>query len=253
MFSILEQFEVLPVIKIVSGIYDISVTNITLTLFIVFIVSYIFLSGLMYNKTASYYVSNPNRWQSLAEITYLIILTTIKENVKSIAGNQYVPLVSFVFIYIMSLNLIGLIPYNFTITSQMILVATLCFSLFIGININFVLMHSTKYFSLFLPAGSKIALAIFLVPIELISHFFKPISLSIRVFANMMAGHTLLKIIAGFSYAVIDSYGLMLSLYFLPLILLLPLFVLEFGVAMVQAFVFSTLICIYINESINLH
>lgn len=253
MFSILEQFEVLPVIKIVSGIYDISVTNITLTLFIVFIVSYIFLSGLMYNKTASYYVSNPNRWQSLAEITYLIILTTIKENVKSIAGNQYVPLVSFVFIYIMSLNLIGLIPYNFTITSQMILVATLSFSLFIGININFVLMHSTKYFSLFLPAGSKIALAIFLVPIELISHFFKPISLSIRVFANMMAGHTLLKIIAGFSYAVIDSYGLMLSLYFLPLILLLPLFVLEFGVAMVQAFVFSTLICIYINESINLH
>jgi ATP synthase subunit 6 len=253
MFSILEQFEVLPIIRIFSGIYDVSVTNITLTLFIVFIVSYIFLSGLMYNKTASYYVYNPNRWQSLVEIIYLIILTTIKENVKSIAGNQYVPLVSFVFIYIMSLNLIGLIPYNFTITSQIILVATLSFSLFIGININFVLTHSTKYFSLFLPAGSKIALAIFLVPIELISHFFKPISLSIRVFANMMAGHTLLKIIVGFSYAVIDSYGLMLSLYFLPLILLLPLFVLEFGVAMVQAFVFSTLICIYINESINLH
>ena len=104
-----------------------------------------------------------------------------------------------------------------------------------------------------LPPGTSVALSFLLVPIELISFVFKPISLSIRLFANMMAGHTLLKVIAGFGYTLMSASGSLFLLHIFPLLLLVPLFFLELGVAIIQSFVFSILICIYINDALNLH
>ncbi|MEY4050709.1 MAG: synthase subunit 6 [Bacteroidota bacterium] len=109
------------------------------------------------------------------------------------------------------------------------------------------------FFALFLPPGTSIVLAFLLVPIELISYVFKPVSLSIRLFANMMAGHTLLKVIAGFACTLMANSGILFLLHYVPLLILIPLFGLELGVALIQSFVFSILICIYLNDSINLH
>jgi ATP synthase subunit 6 len=108
-------------------------------------------------------------------------------------------------------------------------------------------------FSLFLPPGTSIVLAFLLVPIEFISYIFKPISMSIRLFANMMAGHTLLKVIAGFAFSLVTASGIFFFVHIVPLVILVPLFVLELGVALIQSFVVSVLIAIYLNDAINLH
>lgn len=125
--------------------------------------------------------------------------------------------------------------------------------MFIGINIICARKHGMKMFSLFLPPGTSIGLAFLLVPIEFISYIFKPISLSIRLFANMMAGHTLLKVIAGFAFALVTASGGLFIVHLVPLLILIPLFGLELGVALIQSFVFSVLISIYLNDALNLH
>jgi ATP synthase subunit 6 len=110
-----------------------------------------------------------------------------------------------------------------------------------------------NFFSLFLPGGTSIGFAFLLVPIEFVSYFFKPISLSVRLFANMMAGHALLKVIAGFGFILMGKTGIFFILQYVPLLILIPLFFLELAVAIIQAFVFCILICIYLNDAINLH
>jgi ATP synthase subunit 6 len=106
---------------------------------------------------------------------------------------------------------------------------------------------------LFLPAGTSLGLAFLLVPVELISYFFKPLSLAIRLFCNMMAGHTLLKVFAGFAWSLSSGSGIVMLLQIIPLLILVPLYGLELGVALIQAFVFSLLTCIYLNDAVNLH
>lgn len=114
-------------------------------------------------------------------------------------GQKYFPFIFSVFLFVLIANVIGLVPYSFTITSHLVLTFSLALTTFIGINIICVREHGFHVFSLFLPPGSSLGLAFLLVPIELVSYIFRPISLSVRLFANMMAGHTLLKVIAGFS------------------------------------------------------
>jgi len=111
----------------------------------------------------------------------------------------FFPFIFTLFIFILSLNLIGLIPYSFAVTSHLIVTFTFALMIFIGINIICINKHGMNMLSLFLPAGSSFLLAILLVPIEIVSYLFRPISLSVRLFANIMAGHTLLKVIAGFA------------------------------------------------------
>ena len=151
------------------------------------------------------------------------------------------------------MNLVGLIPFSFTLTSHIIVTFAFALILFIGINIIGVKKFGIQYFSLFLPPGTSIVLSLLLVPIELISYIFKPVSLSIRLFANMMAGHTLLKVIAGFGFTLMNLGGGLFFLHYLPLLLLIPLLGLELAVALIQTFVFSILICIYLNDALNLH
>lgn len=195
----------------------------------------------------------PNSWQALLEIVHNLIVALVKDNVRDETASKFFPVVFTVFFLITLLNLIGLIPYSFTLTSHLIITFTLSLSLFLGINIIACRKYGIKIFSLFLPAGTSVLLALLLVPIELISYVFKPISLSIRLFANMMAGHTLLKVIAGFSVTMSAAGGfLFFILHYVPLLILIPLFALELGVALIQAFVFTILVCIYINDAINI-
>jgi ATP synthase subunit 6 len=125
--------------------------------------------------------------------------------------------------------------------------------LFLGIVYFTIKKHKLSFFELFLPSGTPVVLALILVPVEIISYIFKPISLSIRLFANMMAGHTLLKVISWFAFALMQFNGALFFLHTIPLVLLIPLFMLEFAVALIQALVFSILISIYINEATKLH
>jgi ATP synthase subunit 6 len=182
-----------------------------------------------------------------------MVMSLVVDNIKSKEGQYFFPLVFTIFMFVLSMNLIGLVPFSFTVTSHIIVTFGLSLAIFIGINIICIKKHGIKFFCLFLPAGTSITLALLLVPIEVISYMFKPISLSIRLFANMMAGHMLLKVIAGFAFTLMANIGILFLVHFFPLLILIPLFLLELGVALIQAFVFSILICIYLNDSINLH
>ena len=124
---------------------------------------------------------------------------------------------------------------------------------FIGINIIGGQTHGVHFFSLFFPPGSPLGLAPLLIPIEIVSYIFRPISLSVRLFANMMAGHTLLKVIGGFAWNMMSSSGLLFIAHFVPIFVLILLMGLELGVAIVQAYVFIILTCIYLSDAISLH
>lgn len=195
----------------------------------------------------NYFFVIPNVWQKsvefVAEITAQLISDIISTN-----NEKYFPLISVLFNFILFSNLIGLLPYSFTTTSHLIVTFTLSFSVFIGINIITVEKYKMKTFSLFLPANTTFFLALLLVPIEFISYIAKPISLGVRLFINLMAGHSLLKVIIGFSWNMLllengTSAGLIL-----PMIILVILFGLELGVALIQTYVFIILTCIYIQD-----
>jgi len=251
-FSPLEQFQVLPIFSVYLNFIDISLTNETIILVLILFFSLVLFTSLVKEQESGYFIV-PNRWQSVIEIIYKLILSLVTDNIKDKKNQHFFPLVFSIFFLLLSINLIGLIPYSFTLTSHLIVTLTLSLSIFIGINIICVRLHGINFFSLFLPAGTSVVLAFLLVPIELISYIFKPISLSIRLFANMMAGHTLLKVIAGFAFTLMGNVGILFLLHYVPLLILIPLFGLELGVALIQSFVFSILICIYLNDAINLH
>ena len=141
----------------------------------------------------------------------------------------------------------------FNITSHLIVTFALSFSTFIGVNIIGFQRHKINMLSLFIPANTSFALALILVPIEFISYIAKPISLGVRLFINLMAGHTLLKVIAGFSWSLILLEDLISFAHLVPLLILVILMGLELGVALIQAYVFTILTCIYLNDSVNLH
>jgi len=168
-------------------------------------------------------------------------------------GEKYFPFISVIFTFVLFSNLIGLIPYSFTITSHLIVTFFLGLSIFIGVNIIGVTHHKLSFLTLFYPAGISFYLGLLLVPIEFISHIFKPISLSVRLFANMMSGHTLLKVIGGFGWKMLMLGGVYIVLHYIPLLILFALYGLELGVACIQAYVFVILIIIYLKDSINLH
>ena len=152
------------------------------------------------------------------------------------------------FNFILFSNLMGLIPYTFTATSHVIVTFILSFAVFIGINIIIWNKYKLQIFSLFLPANTTFFLALLLVPIEFISYIVRPISLGVRLFVNLMAGHTLLKVIVGFSWSMLLLENFMSFGMFFPMLILVLLFGLELGVALIQTYVFVILTCIYINE-----
>lgn len=250
-YSPLEQFDILPIVPLFLNTFDVSITNETVILFLGF--SGLFFLSSLTRRSDTFLPLVPTNIQIIFETIFKLIASLIKDNLVTSNKEHYFPLIVSTFFFISLLNGIGLIPYSFTLTSHIIITFALSLAIYIGINIICIRKFGILYFSLFLPSGTSFVLALLLVPIELISYLFKPISLSIRLFANMMAGHTLLKVIAGFASDLMHSTGLFFIIHLVPLAILFPLFGLECGVALIQAFVFSILICIYINDALNFH
>lgn len=249
-FSPLEQFQILPIIPIYFGSFDFSLTNGAIISFIG--LSSFFLALFSLNKKKNTFNLVPNRVQFLFETIYGVVFGLLNDNVGPI-GKSFFPYIFTLFSFILISNIIGLVPYSFTITSHLIVTFALAFMTFVGINLVCIREHGINMLSLFLPPGSSMVLALLLVPIELVSYVFRPISLSVRLFANMMAGHTLLKVIAGFAWTMMLAGGGLLVAHVIPLAILVLLMGLELGVAIIQAYVFTILTCIYLNDAIHLH
>lgn len=249
--SPLEQFEILPVIPVRFGPIDFSISNDFIIGGLLIFFLYVYFSALRGPDNSSYII--PGRWQAVIYLIQKLVMNLLTGNVNNKKAELFFPVLFMLFVTILGMNLIGLIPYSFTITSNIMVTFFISLSVFIGINIVCYREHGIHFFSLFLPPGTSLGLAFLLVPIELISYVFKPISLSIRLFANMMAGHTLLKVIAGFAFSLMTASGLTFLISYVPLLILVPLYGLELAVAFIQTFVFSILITIYLNDALNLH
>jgi len=251
----LEQFQIISLLPINFLNLDFSFTNSLL----MSILTFVFFNRMIYflssdtnylNKETFFMI--PNTWQIFVETIYDMTSQLLFDNI-NMEGEKYFPYVSMIFIFILFSNLSGLIPYSFTVTSHIIITFTLSFSIFIGINIIGINRHGFNMLSLIIPANSAFAIALILVPIEFISYLVRPISLGVRVFINLMAGHALLKVIVGFSWSMLLLENFISLIHLVPLIILVVLMFLELAVACIQAYVFTVLICIFLNDSINLH
>jgi F-type H+-transporting ATPase subunit a len=252
--SPLEQFSILPLIPMKIGNLYFSFTN--SSLFMLLTLSLVLLLIHFVTKKGGGNLV-PNAWQSLVELIYDFVLNLVNEQIGGLSGNvkqKFFPCILVTFTFLLFCNLQGMIPYSFTVTSHFLITLGLSFSIFIGITIVGFQRNGLHFLSFLLPAGVPLPLAPFLVLLELISYCFRALSLGIRLFANMMAGHSLVKILSGFAWTMLCMNDL---LYFIgdlgPLFIVLALTGLELGVAILQAYVFTILICIYLNDAINLH
>jgi len=237
----LEQFEIKTLVPIHLGEVNASLTNSGLFMMITVAAVTLFLTLGMRNRSLV-----PGRWQSLAELSYEFIAGMIRDNVGS-EGRQYFPFIFSLFMFILFANLIGLIPYTFTFTSHIVVTFAMALTVFLGVTVIAIARHGLHFFSFFLPKGVPMVMAPILVPIEILSYLSRPISMSIRLFANMMAGHTMMKVFAGF----IIPLGILGG--WAPLAVDMALTVFEFLVAFLQAYVFTVLTCLYLNDAIKLH
>jgi ATP synthase subunit 6 len=255
MLAPLEQFKLIALLPLSFLTIDFSLTNVLIVSFIILIFFLFFLfffKKYQINSDFFYFYYIPTISQSFIELFNTISIQLVYSNLNK-KGEKFYPYVCTLFFLILFCNLIGLIPYSFTLTSHLIITFFLSFSVFIGVNLIGFERHTFALFSLIIPANSSLILALVLVPIEFVSYIAKPISLGVRLFINLMAGHTLLKVILGFSWSLIlvDSFFYFI-LHLIPLCLLVILMGLELGVALIQAYVFTILTCIYLNDSINL-
>ena len=246
----LEQFQVISFFPIQLFCLDFSFTNLLFINLIVLSFCVLIIHLISSKDKTLFFL--PCNWQNAVESIYGVGYTLLFDNL-NLKGEKFFPFISILFIYILLANLIGLVPYSFTITSHLIVTFILSFSIFIGLNIICINIYKFEMLSLFIPSNTSFGLALLLVPIEFVSYIFKPISLGVRLFANLMAGHTLLKVIVGFSWSMLLLESFLSIFHIVPLLILVILMGLELGVAIIQAYVFTILTCIYLNDSINLH
>jgi ATP synthase subunit 6 len=237
--SPLEQFQIFPVWHLFLSSFDFSITNATVII-ILGLSLYCFIFEALKIKEDFFLI--PNRIQVLVEGIFITAIHLIKDSVGK-KGQEYFPFVFSVFSFVLTANLIGLIPCSFTITSHLSVAFALSGITFFGLNLICLREHNYHLLILFLPSGSSLSLAFILVPIEFVSYFVRPISLAVRLFANMMAGHTLLKVIAGFAWIIMATGGFLFVGHFIPLVILVVVMALEMGVALIQSYVFTVLTC----------
>jgi len=185
----------------------------------------------------------------MVEMSYEAIAGMIRDTVGS-GGKKYFPFIFSLFMFVLIANLSGMVPYTFTVTSHIAVTFALAAVVFLGVTIIGFAKHGLGYLKLFAPSGVPRPVLFLLVPIEIISYLMRPISLSVRLFANMMAGHVMLKVFAGF---VISLGAVLVPLGIFPLAFMVALTGLEVLVAVLQAYIFSILTCIYLNDAIHLH
>lgn len=252
--SPLEQFAILPLIPIKIGNLYFSFTNPSLSMLLTLSFVLVLVHFVTKNGGGN---SVPNAWQSLVELIYDFVPNPVNEQIGGLSGNvkqKFSPRISVTFTFSFFRNPQGMIPYSFTVTSHFLITLGLSFPIFIGITIVGFQRNGLHFLSFSLPAGVPLPLAPFLVLLELIPHCFRALSSGIRLFANMMAGHSSVKILSGSAWTMLCMNDL---LYFIgdpgPLFIVLALTGPELGVAISQAHVSTISICIYLNDATNLH
>jgi F-type H+-transporting ATPase subunit a len=193
----------------------------------------------------------PGRWQSAVESVHEFVRGMVDENIGP-KGRAYVPFIFSLFIFILASNLMGLLPYSFTVTSHIAVTFAFAALIFVLCVVIGFAKHGLHFFSLFVPPQTPVILLPLIMLIEMISFLSRPLTLSIRLFANMTAGHILLKVFAGFIISLGLAGGAYAAIGVLPLMMNVGLYALELLVAVVQAYVFALLTCVYLNDSINL-
>ena len=246
MASPLEQFEIKTIIPIELSGYDISFTNSSLAMLgSIFIITFVLFLGL--RKTTLI----PGKLQSFIELSYEFIANMISDNIGK-EGIKYFPFIFTLFFFILLGNLVGMLPFSFTWTSHIIVTFAISFFIFLAATFIAIFKHGIiNFLAFFAPSGVPKVMLLLLVPIEIISYLSRPVSLSVRLFANMMAGHTLLKVIGGFVFVLGINTFLVGAL--IPVTFLIALTGLEIVIAFLQAYVFAILTCLYINDAIHLH
>jgi len=237
----LEQFDINTLVPIKLGAVDASLTNSGIYMILIVIAVTLFLTLSIRRRGMV-----PGRWQSMAELSYEFIAGMVRDNVGP-EGRAYFPFVFSLFMFILFANLIGLVPYSFTVTSHIIVTFSLAALVFLGVTTIGLIRHKLHFFTYFMPPGVPLLMAPILIPIEVVSYLSRPVSLSIRLFANMMAGHTMLMVFAAF----VIPLGFMGG--WAPLTVNVALNGFEFLVAVLQAYVFTVLTCIYLHDAIHLH
>jgi F-type H+-transporting ATPase subunit a len=249
--SPLDQFEIKNLINLelnILGNIQISLTNIglylTLSTAIVLILN---LLATNYNKIIS------NEWSINQESLYSTIHSIVTNQINSSTGQIYFPFIYGLFIFILVNNLVGMIPYSFASTSHFILTFSLSFTVVLGATILGFQKHGVKFFSLFVPSGCPLGLLPLLVLIEFISYLARNVSLGLRLAANILSGHMLLNILAGFTYNIMNSGFIYIFIGLIPLAFIIAFSGLELGIAFIQAQVFVVLTSSYIKDSLDLH
>ncbi|MDE0538784.1 MAG: F0F1 ATP synthase subunit A [Rhodospirillales bacterium] len=238
--SPLEQFVIRQWVPAEIGGVDVSFTNSA-----AFMVAAVVLASALMILSVRQRAMVPSRWQLLAELSYSFIAKMLSDTVGK-EGRPYFPFVFTLFMFVLFGNFLGMLPYSFTFTSHLAVTFALAAFIFIAVTLIAVFKHGIKFFSFFLPHGVPIAMAPLLIPIEIISYLSRPVSLSVRLFANMMAGHTLLKVVAGF-VVPLGIFGVV------PIAGLVAVTALELLISFLQAYIFTILTCIYISDAVHLH
>ncbi|CAA7618590.1 ATP synthase subunit a [Magnetospirillum sp. LM-5] len=240
----IEQFKIKPIIPLEVAGVDVSFTNSAVMMVISVVLITAFLTLSVRSRALV-----PGRWQALAEVFYEFIAGMLKDNVGQ-EGRKYFPFIFTLFMFVLFGNLLGMIPGAFTYTSHVIVTFGMAIVVFTGVTIIGFARHGTHFLRMFFPEGAPIATAIILVPIEVISYFSRPFSLAVRLFANMTVGHIILKVLGGF---VVSLGAFYVIPGVVPFAFLGAITVLEFGIALLQAYVFTILSCIYLHDAIHMH
>ena len=248
--SPLEQFEVTNIFSLqfpIFGYFTLTITNLALYSFIVLIITL----GLHYlGNNESKLI--PSKWSIAFESIYTTLSSIVRDQIGS-HNERYFPFVYSLFFFILIANLIGNIPYNYTIATSTIVSIGLSFTILIGVTLLALYLHRLAFFSFFVPGGTPLALVPLLVLIELVSYCARAVSLGVRLFANMTAGHTLLKILSTFLGQMFANSVLVFFLTLIPFSIFIALIGLEIEVSFIQSYVFCILACSYIRDAIELH
>ena len=242
--SPLAQFDVVSKVDITVAGLDLHITNSAIWMMVATALVIVFTTVFIRQRALV-----PGRMQSLVELSYEFVANMLKDNVGH-EGRPFFPFIFTLFMFILFSNMLGMLPYSFTVTSQIVVTFGLAFVVFIGVTIVGFVKHGLGFFKFFLPQGVPGFLAPLVIPIEVLSYLIRPVSLGLRLFANLTAGHTMLKVFAGFIFSL-GSFYIIPGL--IPLAAVIGLTVLEFAIAFLQAYVFAVLSCIYLHDAIHMH
>lgn len=251
LLSPIEQFEIMPIIALKLGWFDISITNHTIVILVIISALFVLRGGMLSPRDHSHFII-PFRMQYIFEIYLKGILSLVFERLGRKEGLFYFPLILTLSFYMLCLNLSGLVPHTGALLSHVVITLTISGSFCMGMTFACLNRFGLRFFRLILPPNTDFGVSLILVPVEALSYVCRPLSLATRVFANCLGGHTLVKIVSGCAWSLLNISGYSFVINGFSLLILAPLMMLETTVAIIQSSVFVTLICIYMGETFDL-